>query len=340
MKEEAERMTTGQMSINPYSLDRPHHRTNQTTNMNSTRLISQLSFFAVSLLLTQPVRAAEATAERWFQVEMTVFTHENSNLEMEIWSPAKLSLAFPERLRKLRKLSDFLQLDDWSVLTGVVEPVPVASAGTPISPLTAAAVPAPALVGPRPHAPGESFRLPDFEREAFLALPEQDHDFTGSNRALSQSSAYRTLLHSAWRQPMTRRNAATAVAVNGGRVFNQRSELEGSVSVYFNNAEDRVVFDSNVWLTSFSTAQGTEEEWVLPVLPAIMMTVDMDENADAVEYYVNRIVQLRQVRDMRSGEFHYIDHPAMGILVQITPYVVPEIPVPETEQLDDPLQFQ
>ncbi|MDP1932133.1 MAG: CsiV family protein [Gammaproteobacteria bacterium] len=309
--------------------------------MISTRLTSKICLFVISLAFTQPILAAEnPTGERWFQVEMTLFTHENSNLDMEIWSPTKLSLGFPERLRKLRKLSDFLQLDDWSILTGVVQPVAIAASAIPADAVPSAITPVQPLVGPRPYAPGESFRLPDFERQSFLALLAQDHDFTGSNRALSQSSAYRVLFHNAWRQPMTRRNGATAVVVSGGRTYNQRSELEGSVSLYFNNTEDRVVFDSNVWLTSFSAAQSSEEDWSLPVLPAVMLAASADENAEAVEYHINRIIQLRQVRDMRSGEFHYIDHPAMGILVQITPYVVPEIPVPGVEELVDPLQFQ
>ena len=118
---------------------------------------------------------------------------------MEIWSPAKLSLGFPESLRKVRSLSDFLQLDDWTLLTGAVEPVSTLRAvtGIPADTLLLPVVPVPVLVGPLPYAPGESFRLPDFEREPFLALPEQDHDFTASNRTLSQSSAYRLLHHSA-----------------------------------------------------------------------------------------------------------------------------------------------
>lgn len=322
-----------------------------TIKMTCTRSLPRNCLVAVSLLLTQPLLAAEArlTEERWFQVEMTAFAHENSNLDLEIWSPAKLSLGFPERLRKLRSLSDFLQLDDWSALTGNVEPapVPVSSSGIAADVQPAPVLPAPVLVGPPPYAPGESFRLPDFEREPFLALPDEDHDFAASNRALSQSSAYRILFHSAWRQPMTRRGAATAVAVSGGRVFDDRTELEGSVTLYFNNAEDRVVFDSNLWLSSFSTTPNTgdslQEEWTLPVLPAVIMNesdsarVSEESVANAIEFHVNRIMQLRQTRDMRSDEFHYIDHPAMGILVQITPYVVPEIPVPEIEETAAPL---
>lgn len=344
-------MTTGQTAIIPYPLDKPRHRTPMTVKMisNITRTFKSpyagslpfpaICLLAVCMLLVRPIFAAEAApiGERWFQVELTAFAHETTDLEMEIWTPARLSLSFPERLQKLRSLSDFLQLDDWTTLSGIVDPValPVSGSGIPTSTLTPPVTPTPVLIGPRPYAPRESFHLPDFEREAFLALPESDHDFTGSNRAISQSSAYRLLFHSAWRQPMTRRNTATAVAVSGGRVFNDRSELEGSVSLYFNNAEDRVVFDSNLWLSTFSTSASTEEGWALPTLPAVMarreVAASIDNETQTTEYFVNRIMQLRQTRDMRSDEFHYIDHPAMGILVQITPYIVPEIPVTEVE---------
>ena len=32
---------------------------------------------------------------------------------------------------------------------------------------------------------------------------------------------------------------------------------------------------------------------------------------------------------MRSAEFHYIDHPAMGIVILIEPYEPPPLPLPE-----------
>jgi hypothetical protein len=190
------------------------------------------------------------------------------------------------------------------------------------------------VIGPLPYAPQESFRLPDFEREAFLELPPEAHELTASNRTLAQSAAHRILYHGAWRQPMTRRNAATAVAITGGQEFNDRHELEGSVSLYFNNAGERVIFDSNLWLSYYSTENDSEQSWTLPELPSELAPANaIEAPIEAVEYAISRIIQLRQTREMRSDELHYIDHPAMGMLVQVTPYLVPEaLPesVPET----------
>lgn len=303
-------------------------------------------------MLAQSSTAAEAAAapERWFQIEMTVFAHENSDLEQELWSPEKLSLGFPERLQRLHSLSNFLQLTDWTVLnpdqitadailtppaniaaTGIAANGPLA-ASTPLpgQPLSVQPVRVPTVVGPQPFAPAESFRLPDFAREAFLILPPDAHRFGATNRALNQSAQYRILSHSAWRQPMTRRNAAVAIGIVGGRQLNEHRELEGNVTFYFNNAGDRVVFNGNLWLGSFGIQDDSTEEWVLPVLPGTLVETDTATEEPQTEYFVNRIVQLREVRELREQELHYLDHPALGVLVQITPYTPPPPIVLET----------
>ena len=60
--------------------------------------------------------------------------------------------------------------------------------------------------------------------------------------------------------------------------------------------------------------------------------VETDTATDELqtEYFVNRIVQLREVRELREQELHYLDHPALGVLVQITPYTPPQPIVLET----------
>lgn len=286
-------------------------------------------------MLAQSSTAAEAAIapERWFQIEMTVFAHENSDLEQELWSPEKLSLRFPERLQRLHSLSDFLQLTDWTVLnpnqvradSALTAPANIAA--TPPLPgqlpgqlSGTQPVPLPTVVGPLLFAPAESFRMPDFAREAFLILPPDAHRFGATNRALNQSAQYRILSHSAWRQPMTRRNAAVAIGIVGGRLFNEHRELEGNVTFYFNNAGDRVVFNGNLWLGSYGIQDDSTEEWVLPVLPGTLVETDTATDELQTEYFVNRIVQLREIRELREQELHYLDHPAFGVLVQIIPY--------------------
>lgn len=315
------------------------------TRSHLTQQLLAIPLLLGSLTLAQLGEAAEATAapEPWFQIEMTVFAHENSDLEQELWSPEKLSLGFPERLQRLHSLSDFLQLSDWTVLNPtqvaadaiLTTPADIAATGgiaasgpaaTPQLPGQPTGIPpflVPAVVGPLPFAPTESFRMPDFAREAFLILPTDAHRFGATNRALNQSAQYRILSHGAWRQPMTRRNAAVAIGIVGGRQFNEHRELEGNVTFYFNNAGDRVVFNGNLWLGSFGIQDDSTEEWILPVLPGTLVETDTATDELQTEYFVNRIVQLREVRELREQELHYLDHPALGVLVQITPYTPP-----------------
>lgn len=323
-----------------------------------------LSFgFGLSLGMSpgmSQAQAAEAVGQRWYQVEMTVFTHESSNLDLELWTPDRLSLAFPERLRRLRPVSDVLMLDDWSVLsaennaqalaTAADSNIPPAAGGPNVRPVPDV------VVGPRPYEPaaaGEGFSMPDLLRDAFWELPAADHDFTNTNRALTQSSQHRILFHAAWRQPMTRLNAATPIAVVGGRAFNDRHELEGSLRLYFNNSEDRIILEPNLWFSTFGSSSGTGSNpgfnadsngesapvWQLPPLPEILQVAA--DNSAAISasqpaYTPTRIIQVNQTREARSNEFHYIDHPAIGVFIQLTPYEVPPPAVVEPQPALNP----
>ena len=297
--------------------------------MNALLRRQSLLALLLSFAAHGTAHAQAVSDDNWFQVEVTVFLYENANLEMENWSPNRLSVAFPERLQRLQQISDSLQLADWSVL----EPVPL----SPIDANDLEAIetaPAPD-VGPPPYAPAQiSFRLPDIARTAFLQLPPEAQDFLGTNRAITQSAAHRIVFHGVWRQLMTRRGAARAVAVMGGRSFNERREVEGSLSFYLTNSGDRVILESNLWLNRFGTEPEADSPWSLPVLPAILVEPSEEEDSEQTQYFVNRIIQFHENRDLRVQEFHYLDHPAMGLLVQVSPYTLPPLPLPPLELPD------
>ena len=278
----------------------------------------------LALVLHAPAHAQVVNADNWFQIEVTVFLYEDANLELENWSPNRLSLAFPERLRRLSQVSDALQLTDWSVLAAPIPPAPLDA-----NELDVIETPGLPVIGPPPYAPAEiDFQLPDIARTAFLQLPPEAHDFIGTNRAITQSAAHRIVFHGVWRQLMTRRGGASAVAVMGGRHFNQRREVEGSLSFYLTNSGDRVILESNLWLNRFGTVAEADSPWQLPVLPTILLEQPQDDELEQTQYFVNRIIQFQQNRDLRVREFHYLDHPAMGVLVQVSPYTLPPLPLP------------
>jgi hypothetical protein len=79
-------------------------------------------------------------------------------------------------------------------------------------------------------------------------------------------------------------------------------ELEGELLLYFNPSRDRVMLDSRLWLNAL---EGNNELLRIP---------------------------LTQLRDMRSNEFHYLDHPVAGIIAQVFSHEPPP-PLPDTRLL-------
>jgi len=270
--------------------------------------------------------AQNSTADNWFQIEVTLFTFEDANLALENWPADALSIGFPERLGQLKQLSDILQLSNWSALQE--DPEAAETLNTDAEPLELAAL----HFGPAPYAPKDSlFQLPDLARDAMFMLPPDDQDFIGTNRALSQSADQRIVYHAAWRQLLTRRANSNAIAIMGGRRFQDRREVEGSLNFYLTGNADRVILESNLWLNNFATQPSTQEQWTLPVLPEMLVQAPLVSNQASTQYFVNRIIPFQQNRDIRADEFHYLDNPAMGMLVQITPYTVPPLPLPPLE---------
>jgi hypothetical protein len=330
------------------------------------------------VVLLVPVTGHSQEPERWFQVEVSVFSNENqADRDAEVWSPERTVLAYPDNLQQLRSLFEVL-------LSAALQP----AAETPLAPASdvqngpasgiSATTPAEpsaqeirreiiAATGPFPPAEGEGYRFPDFARDAFLQLPPSASDFQQTNRALERSPEHRLLFHGLWRQPVPDPGAELPVAISGGDRFGDHWELEGSLSFHFNANRDRVVVDSNVWLTEFTVAapssllaqQNSEPvtpdaqppSWQLPDLPAqlapavvtsppALQTADdlvVDPAAEQPAYAPRIIYQLKQSREMRSDEFHYVDHPALGLIVTVLPYEVPPLPESGTTPSEPPL---
>jgi len=97
-------------------------------------------------------------------------------------------------------------------------------------------------------------------------------------------------------------------------------ELQGMVALEFNANRDRVVLLAELWLAEFG-GDG-EQEWMLPAMPVESAGATGNRTPTAAPN-IRRIYTMNQERELRSNEFHYLDHPALGVVVQITPYEVP-----------------
>lgn len=304
---------------------------NNLTNSQPASITTVCCFLLTGMIgsLALPSLAFAQEPARWYQIEVSIFTNENSDLTLERWPVARMNLGFPQNTRHLSSLMDVFNLDDWTLVN---PPLPRSTSQNTGVELEPTALPA-RSEGPAPFQ-SSNFRLPDFERDAFLSLPASAHNFTDTNRALNNASSYRLLYHNAWRQPVLQSAQAVPIAIQAGRLFGERHELEGSLTIRFNPSQDRVVLDTNLWFSQFGTFAGdADENLQLPALPQNLrpassaLPSQTEEVITSTVYYPRQIVPIRGSRDMRSNEFHYVDHPALGIVIQVFPYTPPPAPV-------------
>ncbi|MGK0500278.1 MAG: hypothetical protein ACJAYG_001927 [Oceanicoccus sp.] len=311
------------------------------------KLFNQLLLITIAatanLAAAQAIPAPSKTqGPQWYQIELLIFAHGESAHGSEQW-PTELRLKYPNRIIALQQSSDDqITLNDWT------------DDQQPLAPL---ANETPELTTAEPQALTASKPPPvkiNLQQQPFTQLDEEQHSFSQLKRKLFRQVGFRQLFHASWRQPINPRDSADSILIRGGDMFDQRYELEGSVSI---GLERYLHISTDLWLSTFvSNAGRSDNLW--PVLPKLPITSNAnnsrsqheltnkdifaaigsgDNNSanipfdnpfsqlSANQYVVDRTVALRQQRRMRSNELHYIDHPLMGLLIKITAYDFPEV---------------
>lgn len=350
----------------------------QSNNKTKRPFIKLLRAVTIAVCLASGGLISLSAQESWYKVELSIFSNEAlSDREQEQWQADRNVLDYPSEMIRLKELGDLLLIDSLlpepleletglatqatDLLTGEVTPTILPTENTlDVLPLSKEELQAEAIgkVGPFATQAGAPFKFLDFERDGYLRLPASLSDFAQTNRALRRSPEHRLLYHAVWRQAVLFENEAKAILIEGGDRYGNQSELQGSLTIRFNENSDRVVLDADIWLTEFviddgrdaretttpaATAETTDSQgtpiplipiqWQLPELPATIADGPLQilENltlSDETLYRINNVFHMLQNRAMRSNEFHYMDHPALGIVVQVEPYEVPALPDP------------
>ena len=275
------------------------------------------------LLAASPVIALPQ--ERWFQIEISIFSNESPiDKSEELWQPARQQLAFPEKIRKLDNLIDILTLDS----SNSINQPEVVGRESAVAPRELSPEQREEIIlttGPKNQTVNHEFRFFDFSRDDFLQLPPSSSDFQQTNRELERSPAHRLLFHGLWRQVVTNSAFAEPIYVEGGLAYGAQHELQGSLTIRFNEGQDRIVVDANLWFSEFSVVENLTEKWELPTPPKSIANFDDLEtsNPDLI-FHPIRVYHMQQTRDMRSREFHYLDHPALGLVILVEPYEIPD----------------
>lgn len=270
----------------------------------------------VNVALISQSALAQNTGERWYQVELIAFARQSLD-QQEQWFN-NLKLGYPLNWIELKNPNE-----------------PETASNTTINNVD------------------EEISTPtvDLSRSPFYLLPNTEFKLSHQVSALARHSRFRVLLHQAWRQPMTTARNAPAILIHGGRTYGEHSELAGSITL---SVGQLLQINTRLWLTQFEINYGqAPEDWPsLPESPyklkqAILAQAEaldtqllipdeidpwslppapLSENATepaAEAYLPQRIVVMEEERKMRSKELHYIDHPLLGLVIQLTPYTPP-----------------
>jgi hypothetical protein len=262
--------------------------------------------------LVAPLTQAQTkTHEGWYQVEMIVVARKDDTGQ-EHW-PSNIKLRYP---------GDWVELKD-----------PNATDTTAAVDGSASSIAASV----------------DLTKEVFYLLPASERQLNAQAQKLQRSARFEVLFHNAWRQVITNKKVSKAIIINGGQTFGQHQALEGSIRL---SVATYLELQTNLWLTQFDVNVGQEitQPWPeIPVRPNYTTTAvsnlsldsdleleqalanentqwsngNFDANVpvpEADNFVTRKIILLQQERDMRSSEVHYIDHPALNVIIQVTPY--------------------
>ena len=281
-------------------------------------LFKRLAKYSLTFLFGLLISSYSLAQERWFQIELSIFSNENiEDRNAESWLPSDYELNYPKNMRKLSLLTDlFLSDRNLDDRLSVTEPASQEEIDEMIK--------KDQLKNIRPWIKNSesNFKLFDFSRDDFTQLSPVDSDFQQTNRTLERSSDHRLLYHGLWRQAVRQSSNAVPIYIEGGLRYGDNHELQGSVTIRFNENEDRVVVDTHIWLIEYSIVKDSSSEWKLPQIPEFIRR-ESRENSSSLTYFPNNVYVMEQSREMRSNEFHYLDHPALGLVISVKPYNVP-----------------
>lgn len=163
----------------------------------------------------------------------------------------------------------------------------------------------------------------------FRALPTSETSLAKEALLIAQSGRYDVVKHLIWEQPGLDQASAKAVHIHGGKDY--RDEFPERLQVIWSLDEnDQLV--QTIPEVDLEQLDGTVSVVLGRFLhintdlifrhPVADPTPHQGEQVPSAPHLVDFRIRLH--RRMRSGELHYLDHPLLGILVEITPVQQPE----------------
>lgn len=302
---------------------------------------------------TLPHSALGQAEDRWYQVEMIIFSNEG-NSSSEQWEAlptlqypgSSRFLVFPAQVEsRHNQHGGESEVDAFGRQLIVIPDENDASD-------TAADIPQQATSFPGdPNASDASGSLlveEDLEPmlpTPFIALPHRQREFHGKSAYMQRTGKYQTLFHETWIQPVLEENRALPLVMDQSGDLQNWPRLQGSVKLHISRY---LHIETNLWLNTHG--EYLPGEWRMPPPPLGPPSLVVEKPEPELEltepesspYYVTaeddglepaleveeetgpiypwrHAVLLQQKRRMRSNEVHYIDHPLLGVVIKLTP---------------------
>lgn len=169
--------------------------------------------------------------------------------------------------------------------------------------------------------------------EPFLELRSDELRLHGARNRLQSSQRYQPLLHLGWRQPVRDRAGAIPVRIHTGARMHTGANTESDEQIALETVDGTLrvgvgrylhvdadlLYRPSVPASSLPAVRGTPPS----TPPSAAVT-----SAEVVQTQPVTAFRLQESRRMRSKELHYLDHPAFGLLIEITPYAPALTPPP------------
>ncbi|MFT6925578.1 MAG: hypothetical protein ACJAZP_001162 [Psychromonas sp.] len=228
-------------------------------------------------------------AERWFEVEVLLFQRD---------------ISFEKTGERLS--DDFLTLDTAN--------------STEILKVNAAGQTNPVVIGAQ-----------QFVQNAnnFILLDSSHLQLSAQRKSLAAHAGFKPILHMAWRMPVKSNNSAKPIHLFGGENLEAGPQSENKWAV---DGNFKIYLDHYLYIDSqFIIRQKTVQEKIKPQIAPVQNSnilesengveiIDLNRDANRVENNQEIVIKealFDQRRRLRSEEIHYLDHPLMGVIVQI-----------------------
>jgi hypothetical protein len=163
----------------------------------------------------------------------------------------------------------------------------------------------------------------------FILLDSSHLKLSAQRKKLAAHAGFKPILHMAWQMPVKPNSSAKPIHLFGGKNLGLGSQsgdkwaIDGNFKIYLNHY---LFIDSQFIVSQKTVQQKIKEQPALVQNSNILESengveiIDLNRETEALDNRQQIVIKealFDQRRRLRSGEIHYLDHPLMGVIVQI-----------------------